>query len=159
VTDPPDDAAMEGRELGEFRGAVERAEAFEGRERAAVGGNTVGRREPVEPLDGATARHERARRIATEEREPSPAIGMLDGLEQEALTVADELHVRRKRGLEAGEHLQPDRDDRLVARAIAALLGRGTDRTSHMAPSLRPPWLPLRPHATHTGPGVAPLPK
>ena len=101
---------------------------------------------PVE-LDVPPARDERERRVAAEEREAAPPLGVLDRLEQERRVVvggADQLHERRDRRLEVGEHLAPDRHDRVVARQRDELVAREPRRGHDQA---------------QTGPGVAPPPK
>ena len=143
VAHPANDATVKRRQLGQLRRPVVRAERLECRERALVGRNTVRRRLTVEPLDLTAPRDERARRIATEEREPSPALGVLDRLEQETFAVPDELHEGRQRRLEVGEHLAPDRHDRVVARQLPERFPRRADDAGRLA---------------HTGPGVAPPP-
>ena len=141
VADPADDAAVERRELGaasargSARSSASSAASVPSSDGTPSGGVTA------EPLDVPAARHERARRIAAEEREPAPAFGVLDRLEQEAFAVADELHERRQRRLEVGEHLAPDRHDRVVARERRRTRRRADGRGA----------------VAHTGPGVAPL--
>ncbi len=141
VAHPADDAAVERRELGQRRRAEPFEQRFEHGERALIVGHAFGRR-TAEPFDVATARDERPRRIAAEEREPSPAFGVLDRFEEEPFAVAHELHERRQRRLEIGQHLPPDGHDGVVARQRAELVARRPDRG-----------------ARHRCSGVAPLPK
>ena len=83
------------------------------------------------------AHDERERGVASEEREPAPPLRVLDRLEQEPFAVADQLHERRERGLEVGEHLAPHRHDRILAAQRDELVerrshpGRVDDRTAH----------------------------
>ena len=91
------------------------------------------------------------RGIAAEEREPAPALGVLDRLEQEPFAVADQLHERRQRRLEIGEHLAPHRHDRVLAAQRDELV----ERRSY-PPSIGPS---VTCAVGHTGPGAAPLPK
>ena len=125
VAELADDAAVERRQLGELRRAV-RARAAPRARRARPGRTgTPSAGSPPSHSTSPPAHHERERRIAAEEREPAPALGVLDRLEQEALAVADELHERRDRRLEVGEHLAPDRA-RPCSRARARRTRRAT---------------------------------
>ena len=78
-------------------------------------------------LDVAISCDERRRRPPADEREPAPALGVLDRLEHEARAVADELGEGGDRRLEVGEQLGPDRDDGVVAREPVELGAVGTD--------------------------------
>ena len=102
------------RACGARYAAQQRLERYE---RAAVGGHAR-RRRAVEARPALPRTTMRERRVAAEEREPSPALGVLDRLEQEAgrvvLTGAHELHEGGDRRLEVGQHLAPHRHDRVV---------------------------------------------
>ena len=67
---------------------------------------------------------ERRARVPPDEREPAPALAVLDRFEQEAGAVTDELGVGRHRRLEIGQELGPDRDDGVVGGERAELLAR-----------------------------------
>ncbi len=139
VAHPPDDAPVEGRQLGQGRRPETVEQGLEQRERALVVRDVLGRR-AADPFDPATAGDERPRRIAAEEREPPPPFRVLDRLEEEALTIADELHERRHRRLEVGQDLTPDRDDRVVAREGVELGARRSSRGSrHKCSGAAPP--------------------
>ncbi len=78
-------------------------------------------------LDVAVSCDQRRRRSPADEREPAPALSVLDRLEHEARAVADQLRERGDRRLEVGEQLGPDRHDRVFAREPVELGAVGTD--------------------------------
>ena len=92
---------------------------------------------------GAVAQLERGDRIAPDEAEPAPPLAVLDGLEQEARAVADQLRVRGDRRLEVGEQLGPHRHDRVVggerAELVAARAASRARVAAHVASSTSAP--------------------
>src|SRR5204863_469404 len=63
-----------------------------------------------------------------EERVPAPPVGVFGRLEQEAVAFADQLHERRQRRLEIGEHITPHRHDGVLASHRHELVARRLDR-------------------------------
>ncbi len=104
-------------------------------ERAPIG-RDAGRGRALE-LDVLPARHQGERRIAPEEREAAPALGVLHRLEQErgrvVLARARELHERGDGRLEVGEHLAPHGHDGVVAGERDELVARQA-RGAHRRP-------------------------
>ena len=113
VAEPPDDATVERGKLGDHRRAVTLEERLERGQAAGIGRDAIGCG-AVDELDPVAAHDERERRVAPEEREPAPTLGVLDRFEQEPFAVAHQLHERRERRLEIGEHLAPDRHHRIL---------------------------------------------
>ena len=70
---------------------------------------------------------QRGHRVAPDEREATPTLAVLDGLEDEPVIVTDELEERRHRRLEIGQHLGPHRDDGVLCRQLQESVGIGTD--------------------------------
>ena len=104
---------MERRQFGDHGRAVRRQEPLEHGEDALIAGNLDGQR--ALDLDAPVTQQERRHRVAADEREAAPPLAVLDGLEQEARAVADELGVGGDRRLEIGEQLGPHRHDGVVA--------------------------------------------
>ena len=132
----------------ELRCAVAREQRFERGQRAPVGRDSFDR-VTAEPFDLSAAHHQRAGRRPADEREPTPALRVLDRLEQKAFSVADELDEHRERRLEIGEHFAPHRNDGVVARELDELGEAGL---------IRGPVAHVGEGVAHIGPGVAPLP-
>ena len=103
---------MQRRQLGDHGRAVRRQQALEHGEDALIAGHLDGQR--AVDLDVPVAQQERGDRVAADEREAAPPLAVLDGLEEEARAVADELGVGGDRRLEIGEELGPHRHDRVV---------------------------------------------
>ena len=72
---------------------------------------------------------QRRHRVAPDEREPAPALAVLDRLEQEPRPVADELGERRHRRLEVGEQLGPHRHDGVPGGERVELVAARADLT------------------------------
>ncbi len=144
VPEVADDAAVERWKLRDRRCPVPRQQRLDGRERPLVRRDAGG--EHTIDLDVAPANDERARRVAPEEREPPPPLGVLDRLEEESRSAVgvgtDELHERRDGRLEVSEDLAPHRDDGVIASERAEVVARGPDR----------------PGRAHRGPGSEPSP-
>ena len=116
---------MQRRQLGDHGRAVRRQQVLEHGEDALVAGHVDGQR--AVDLDLPVAQQQRGHRVAADEREAAPPLAVLDGLEQEARAVADELGVRRDRRLEVGEQLGPHRHDGVVAGQRAELVAARAD--------------------------------
>ena len=127
VAEEPHDAAVQRRQVVELRAGVLPEQGFERREHPLIGRDAV--RQCSVEFDDAVAQHEHRRRVAADEREPRPAFGALDRLEQEAGSIADELDVGGDRRLEIGEQLGPHRDHRVFG-GVAVELVAGSAGTS-----------------------------
>ena len=113
VAQVADHAAVQGRQVGQHRRAVDVEQALDGGQHAPVEGD-AGRHGAV-GLDPAVAGHQGERRVAPHEGEPSPRLAVLHRLEQEAGggvgTVAGQLEVGRHRRLQVGDQLPPHGHD------------------------------------------------
>ncbi len=169
VAEVADDPAMERGQGVEVRGPVGAEQGVERREGTLVERDTGGY-DAAGDLDLAAPDDQGEGGIATEEREAAPPLPVLDRFEEEpGGTVgfgADELHERRDRGLEVGEHLAPHRDDgvpdgegpELVARraetVVAGHDGAGPkDRKKQL---YSPVWQAPRPSCSTTSRSVSP---
>ncbi len=134
VAEVTDEAAVEGREVGQGRGPVPGEKRFQRGEDPLVA-RQAGRGRTTGDLHLLTACDECESGIPSDEREPAPVLAVLDRLEQEALAVADELGERRHGGFEISEHLAPHRYDRVVARQRDELIAC---RAAHNLPGAAP---------------------
>ena len=110
VAEVADDAAVEGRQVGQRRRAVVRQQGLDGGQHAAIEGNAGGK--PAVHLEATVPGDDRGRRPSADERPPAPPVAVLDRLQQEAGPVlpyrAGEGGHRRG---QVGQDLPPHRHD------------------------------------------------
>jgi hypothetical protein len=134
VAEPADDAAVEGRQVGQAGRPVAGQERLEGAEGPPIlrqpGGEGSGGRPvatlvaaPLQPPDGAGPGDQGQRRVAPDEGVAPPPLAVLHRLEQESLPASDELEEHRDRRLEVGQHLPPHRDHRVGGGQLGELGG------------------------------------
>ena len=100
-------AALQRRQVGDDRRAVDPQQLVEGGEHSSIERHR--RRHVAERRDQPVAQLQRRHRVAADEAVAAPAFAVLDGFEQEPRAVADQLGVGRHRRLQIGEHLGPHR--------------------------------------------------
>jgi hypothetical protein len=162
VAEVADDATLQGRKVGKRGRAVHVQERLDRREDALV--ERDARRQLAHDFNLAVAGDERGRGVAAHEREAAPAFTVLDGFEEEALAVTDQLRVGGHRCFEVGEELGPHRDDRVVGGQPAELVEAELrcDHAGALAPNARkkheraPVWHAPRPSCSTTNNNVSP---
>ena len=106
-------ATLQRRQVGDDRRAIGSNDCVKRREHALVKRN-LGAEVLALDLDESVAQLERRDRVVADEAVPRPALGMLDGLEQEALAISDQLEIRRHRRLQIAQNLRPHRHHRVL---------------------------------------------
>ena len=107
--------ALQRRQVGDDRRAIGGDQRIERGEHALIERN-IGRQRRAAERDATVAQFERRDRVATNEAVARPALAVLDGFEQEALTIADQLEVCGYRGFKVAQHFRPHRHHRVVGR-------------------------------------------
>src|SRR5207237_8692855 len=76
------------------------------------------------------AQRERGQRIASDERPSTPALAVLDRLEQEPVAVADHARERGDRSREIAQHVAPHGHHAMLSRQLTEAIARRTDHES-----------------------------
>jgi hypothetical protein len=129
VAEVADQTARHRRQLGQVGRPVRGEQVLE-RGEHAVGGRDAGGEDTVD-RDGTVAQRQRGDRVPTDEGEAAPPLAVLDRLEEEALSVADELGERGDGCLQIGEQLGPHRYDGVLGGERVELLAAGADCGLH----------------------------